>query len=181
MEDAAAFGCMLNVLFRHADRVKIACLSMLVNVFGPIMTENGGALWKQTIFYPFSYASRYGRGDSLEVRLDSPGYENKVFGHVPFVDVSAVYNEERKEVVFFAVNRSRAESVVLETTLAGFQKASMVEQVILDSKEPGTCNTKSSPNAVAPRTAPAARVERETARVQLPPLSWNMLRFSVSS
>ena len=113
---------MLNVLFRHADRVKIACLSMLVNVFGPLMTENGGALWKQTIFYPFSYASRYGRGDSLDVRLDSPGYENKVYGHVPFVDVSAVYSEERKEVVFFAVNRSRAESVVLETNLSGFQK-----------------------------------------------------------
>ena len=106
---------------------------------------------------------------------------NQSKGYVPFVDVSAVYNEERKEVVFFAVNRSRAESVVLETTLGGFQKASMVEQVILDSKEPGTCNTKSSPNAVVPRTAAAARMERDTARVRLPPLSWNMLRFSVSS
>jgi alpha-N-arabinofuranosidase len=180
MEDAVAFGCMLNVLFRHADRVKIACLSMLVNVFGPIMTENGGALWKQTIFYPFSYASRYGRGDSLEVRLDCPGYENKVFGHVPFVDVSAVYSEERGEVVLFAVNRSRGESVELETTLGGFQKANMVEQVVLDSKEPGTCNTKSSPDAVVPRGIKGARMEKEIARVQLPPLSWNMLRFAVS-
>jgi alpha-N-arabinofuranosidase len=181
MEDAVAFGCMLNVLFRHADRVKIACLSMLVNVFGPLMTENGGALWKQTIFYPFSYASRHGRGDSLEVRLDSPSYANRVYGHVPFVDVSAVYSEERGEVSLFAVNRSRGESVELETTLGGFQKANMVEQVVLDSKEPGACNTKSSPDAVVPRAMKGARMEKETARVQLPPLSWNMLRFTVSS
>ena len=33
------------------DRVKIACLAQLVNVIAPIMTETGGRVWKQTIFY----------------------------------------------------------------------------------------------------------------------------------
>ena len=49
-EDAILVGGMLITFLRHADRVKMACLAQLVNVIAPIMTENGGRSWKQTIF-----------------------------------------------------------------------------------------------------------------------------------
>ena len=49
-EDAILVGDMLITFLRHADRVKMACLAQLVNVIAPIMTENGGRSWKQTIF-----------------------------------------------------------------------------------------------------------------------------------
>src|ERR687898_151128 len=52
LEDALAVGCMLITLLKHADRIKIACLAQLVNVIAPIMTENGGPAWRQTIFWP---------------------------------------------------------------------------------------------------------------------------------
>src|SRR5690606_12174718 len=61
-EDALLVGCMLITLLKHADRVKIACLAQLVNVIAPIMTENGGKAWKQSIYYPFLHASTYGIG-----------------------------------------------------------------------------------------------------------------------
>ncbi|MDR1466391.1 MAG: alpha-N-arabinofuranosidase, partial [Treponema sp.] len=61
MEDALVVGCMLITLLKNADRVKIACLAQLVNVIAPIMTEIGGAAWRQTIFYPFALTSKYGR------------------------------------------------------------------------------------------------------------------------
>ena len=51
-EDALVVGCCLITLLRHADRVRIACLAQLVNTIAPIMTENGGPAWRQTIFYP---------------------------------------------------------------------------------------------------------------------------------
>jgi alpha-N-arabinofuranosidase len=54
MEDALVVGCMLITLLKNADRVKIACLAQLLNVIAPIMTEPGGAAWRQTIFYPFA-------------------------------------------------------------------------------------------------------------------------------
>ena len=47
-EDAILVGDADHL--RHADRVKMACLAQLVNVIAPIMTENGGRSWKQTIF-----------------------------------------------------------------------------------------------------------------------------------
>ena len=69
LEDALVVGCLLITLLRHADRVKLACLAQLVNVIAPIMTENGGAAWVQTIFWPVLHASRYGRGTALDCRL----------------------------------------------------------------------------------------------------------------
>ena len=39
----------------------MVCFAQLVNVIAPIMTENGGKAWAQTIFYPFMHTSNYGR------------------------------------------------------------------------------------------------------------------------
>ena len=68
-EDALLVGCMLITMLKRADRVKMACLAQLVNVIAPIMTANGGAAWKQTIYYPYMHASVFGRGTVL-VPLD---------------------------------------------------------------------------------------------------------------
>jgi alpha-N-arabinofuranosidase len=86
MEDALVVGCLINSLLRRADRVKIACLAQLVNVIAPIMTENGGGAWRQTICWPLYYASRYGRGISLNVRIDAPSHECRDFAEVPYLD-----------------------------------------------------------------------------------------------
>src|SRR5690606_20356289 len=74
-DDALLVGCMLISLLKHADRVKIACLAQLVNVIAPIMTENGGKAWKQTIYYPFLHASTYGRGTVRNSVVSSPKYD----------------------------------------------------------------------------------------------------------
>jgi len=52
MEDALLVGSLLITLLKNANRVKIACLAQLVNVIAPIMTENGGRAWRQTISIP---------------------------------------------------------------------------------------------------------------------------------
>ena len=59
-EDALVVGCMLISLLKHADRVKMACLAQLVNVIAPIMTDNNGPAWCQTIYYPFQQAACFG-------------------------------------------------------------------------------------------------------------------------
>src|SRR5690606_898700 len=78
-EDAILVGSMLNTLLKHSDRVRIACMAQLVNVIAPIMTETGGGIWKQTIFYPYYYTSVYGRGTALHSIVDSPKYDSKDF------------------------------------------------------------------------------------------------------
>jgi alpha-N-arabinofuranosidase len=57
---------------RNADRVKIGCLAQLVNVIAPIMT-NANGLFRQTSYYPYSWALQYARGRVLDLVIESPG------------------------------------------------------------------------------------------------------------
>jgi alpha-L-arabinofuranosidase len=174
MEDALVVGCLINVLLRHADRVKIACLAQLVNVIAPIMTDDGGAAWRQTIYWPFLYASKYGRGTSMSVKIDSPSYESKDYGRVPYLDASAVLSEDGKFLSLFCVNRSK-ESIELDLRAAGFEGLAPVEQVELKHSDLKAANTAGAPDKVAPRNLPA-----KEGPIALAPLSWNLIRFSVS-
>ena len=119
--DAVVFGNLLISLIRHADRVTAASLAQLVNVIAPIMTEPGGAAWRQTTFFPFALTSQLARGVTLELKLDCPTYESELHGTVPIVDAVATHDEESGDTAVFLVNRSLVESVelVVDTTHLG--------------------------------------------------------------
>ncbi|WP_280798756.1 alpha-N-arabinofuranosidase [Mesorhizobium sp. WSM3224] len=104
-EDVLQVGLILNTFIRRSDVVKIACLAQLVNVIAPIMTVPNGPAWRQTIFYPYLYASTYGRGNALDLKVDSPSYSSTVAGEVSYVDVAGVHDTQTGHVTFFAVNR----------------------------------------------------------------------------
>ena len=71
LEDALLVGGLVNSLIRHSDRVKVACLAQLVNVIAPIMTNEDGIL-RNTIFYPYAWALKYGRGRALSIEPEGP-------------------------------------------------------------------------------------------------------------
>ena len=179
-EDALVVGCCLITLLRHADRVKIACLAQLVNTIAPIMTENGGPAWKQTIYYPFLHASVFGRGEVLETLVRSPCYDNKAYGSVPFLESVATFDRERGELTVFAVNRSREEKLVLEAGLAGFGHCRIIEHIILCSPDPKAANTRENPSRVVPSRLDGARLDGSSMTAVLPPLSWNVIRVGSS-
>jgi hypothetical protein len=66
--DAVVVGNLLISLLRHADRVTSASLAQLVNVIAPIMTEPGGAAWRQTTFFPFALTSQLAHGNLVRSR-----------------------------------------------------------------------------------------------------------------
>ena len=107
-------GSLLITFMKHADRVKMACMAQLVNVIAPIMTEASGRAWRQTIFYPYLHASKYGRGCALNPVISSPVYDCKAFTDVPYLESTGVYNEETEELTIFAVNRHLSEELELE-------------------------------------------------------------------
>jgi alpha-L-arabinofuranosidase len=179
LEDALLVGALLITLIRHADRVKIGCLAQLVNVIAPIMTEPGGVSWAQTIYYPFLHASRYGRGTALMTPVSSPTYETAQFGPVPYVTSVAVLDEEAGELTVFVVNRDPEATTEFECDLRSFRQAEGIEHIVLDGKNPKAVNSATEQNVV-PRAVPfSKRGEALRPVVELTPLSWNVLRFSV--
>ena len=175
-EDALLVGCMLITMLKHADRLKIACLAQLVNVIAPIMTETGGPAWKQTIFYPYMHASIYGRGVALNPIISSPKYDSKDFTDVPFLESTAVYNEEKEELTIFAVNRGQEESLQLECDIRNFYGYKVVEHIVLEQEDLKKTN-QANHQAVAPHSNGDATIENGVVLAHLPKLSWNVIRL----
>ena len=176
-EDALLIALLLMTLLKHADRVKIACLAQLVNVIAPIMTENGGKVWEQTIFYPFMHLSNYGRGYTLISQVDSPKHDTKEFTDVPDVESIATISEDGENLTVFAVNRSLDEDVMLDVSLLdfdGFQVIDAIEMSGYDVKaENGVTGCP-----VKPFKAEKPVIDNKVMSVPLKPLSWNVIRLA---
>jgi alpha-N-arabinofuranosidase len=178
--DALVVGCMLITLIRNSDRVRIACLAQLVNVIAPILTVPGGPAIRQTIFYPFLHASLHGRGKAMRLIIDSPKYEDKEFGDVPFLESVAVWNEENETLTIFAVNRHQAEPLALRAGLRDFSGYRVIEHLVLEHPDRNAMNTAAQPDAVRPHSRGDAQVNDSGLTATLPSLSWNVIRLGAT-
>ncbi len=176
MEDALAVGGMLIVLLRHADRVKIACQAQLVNVLAPIFTSDEGAV-RQTIYYPYLHASRYGRGTVLDTRVQSPCYMSQIYGPVPCVDAAAILQPDGESLVILAVNRD-SEDETLGCDLRQFEGWHVAEHIVLSDQDRLAVNTIENPDRVLPRTVTGeAKLDGGKLSAQLKAYSWNVIRI----
>jgi alpha-N-arabinofuranosidase len=175
-EDALLVGLMLITFIKHADRVKMACLAQLVNVIAPIMTEKDGGAWKQTIYYPYLHASKYGRGTALQPVLASSKHDTRDYTDVTDVDAVAVYNEENEELTIFAVNRDRQDDIVLTCDIGSFEGYELIEHIVLESDDMKAVNSASR-QVVAPKNISETKVDGRTVQSNLHKASWNVIRL----
>ena len=175
--DAIVVGGLLISLLRHTDRVHSASLAQLVNVIAPIMTEPGGRVWKQTIFYPFAQASNLASGVVLQPVISSPTYETERYGEVPVLDAVATWDEESGITTVFAVNRSMTDSMDLEIDLraAGHQ---VLEATSYSSTDPYWAASADDDSSVVPVANETASVSEGIVKMELPPVSWNVIRLA---
>ena len=178
-EDVLLVGCALNTFIRRSDRVKVACIAQLVNVIAPIMTQTGGPAWRQTIYYPYQYASIYGRGTALSVSVDVPAYDAAVADDVPYLDVSAVANSDGKTLTFFMVNRHPTEALTIDIATAGYAPKAIAEHIVMADDDLNATNTAKAPDRIAPRPGKGVAVEDGAVKGDLPPLSYHVVRVSI--
>jgi alpha-N-arabinofuranosidase len=179
-EDVLQVGCILNTFIRRSDVVRIACIAQLVNVIAPIMTEPKGAAWRQTIYYPYYFASVYGRGNALRLAVNSPGYDADVADNVPYLDISGVHDEEGGSLTFFAVNRHGEDTLDLAVDLEGFGPAKLIDHQVMTHANLQATNAKDTPDAVTPKKGSRAAVKDTTLNAKLAPYSYQMFRLSVA-
>ncbi len=176
-EDALLVGEMLITLLRHADRVKMACLAQLVNVIAPIMTDrNGGPAWRQTIYYPFLLASRYGRGTAMLPLVLSPKVKTSSHGEVDALVAVAVHNEAAGELTLFAVNRDLENGLTLRAALRGFEGYELAEWLSMEGFDLKATNSAES-QAVRPAARSGAAFEDGALCAPLSAASFNVLRL----
>jgi alpha-N-arabinofuranosidase len=188
MKDALAFGGMVISLLNHADRVKAGCLAQLVNVIAPIMTENGGPAWRQTIFYPFAQASHFGRGTVLRAEIDSPAYDANYYDPrgpqdfwfpltAPYLKLAAVHDGDAGSLTLFALNRHQTEAMPLEVDLESVGLLSIRAARTLYHSDIEAVNTRDAPDTVRPAALTELRMTDGQLQAALPPASWTMIRL----
>jgi alpha-L-arabinofuranosidase len=176
-EDVLQVGCILNTFIRKSNVVKIACIAQLVNVIAPIMTDPKGAAWRQTIYYPYYFASIFGRGTALNLTVKCPGYDADVADNVPWIDIAGV--EGDGTLSFFAVNRHATETLATEVSLQGFGKATVIDHQEMTHSMLEAVNTADDQTNVAPKKGSGATVEGGTLHLKLKPHSYTMIRVKL--
>jgi alpha-N-arabinofuranosidase len=154
----------------------VACLAQLVNVIAPIMTEAGGKSWRQSIFYPFKQASRYGRGTALRCPVTCEKYDSREYGDIPYLETVAVSDETEAALTIFAVNRNLTEGLDLEAEIYGFENYRLIEFSTLCHPDLKAVNSARG-EPVKPRPAEGGKLEGGKLSVNLPPASWNVIRL----
>lgn len=174
MGDAIALGGMLLAILRNSDKVKIACISELVNCISHIRTENNGVCWVLPPYYVYKMFSEYGRGTALAPAvLWTPVYDSRDFTDVAAVDSAAVMLEDRLSI--FAINRLLDREIEIKVKISGFEEYEVQKHIILEADNAFETNTKENPGHVYPKVIRDTVGGQGEITAKLPKLSWNVI------
>jgi alpha-L-arabinofuranosidase len=176
LEDALLVGGILNSLIRNADRVKLACLAQLVNVIAPIMT-NANGMFRQTIYYPYSWALQYARGSVLNLLVESPAYEVSGMGQVPYLDVAGTVSTEDGKVSLLIFNRDLAKPHTIEVSWQDKAPGRVLSASLLTGDDLKAFNSFEAPQKVAPRTLDKPSIAGGRAKFEVPARSYSVIQW----
>lgn len=173
LEDALLVGGLVNSLIRRSDRVRVACLAQLVNVIAPIMTNEAGFI-RQTIYYPYAWALKHGKGAALDIFLQSPVYPVRDMGQATLLDVAATHDAATGETCAFMLNRDLHDEHELKLEFRQAAPTKVIAFTTLTGPDLKAANTFDAPNRVAAHNLEAPKTGGAIT-VKLPPQSYSVL------
>jgi len=146
-----------NAFLRHADVVKLTNYTLLTSILG--RDPKTDATYKTPLFYTFKLFSTRCRGDALRTLVDCDTFSTgENYPHIPYLDVSAVYNPQAKQVVINVVNRHKTDAIAadIRSVAGAFAGPAAVSQLVAEAdNQPFTYEAR---DTYAPKTesVPAA-------------------------
>jgi len=186
MLNALTSASTLLVLLRHADRVKIGCMT---GGLGAMAATDRLHVWKHAVYYPFSQLIKYGRGVSLTTAVecetyDIPGYaishqfQYRTHKGIPFVESAAAFDKDKGELNIFVINRDWENDSSLDLDVSAFQGYRLIEHIQLYSDDINAANTYENPNAVVPSINSDTVLKDGKIKANLKKNSWNVFRLA---
>jgi alpha-N-arabinofuranosidase len=150
LEDALVVGGLIISLLRHSDRVRLACLAQLVNDIAPLVTNADGVL-RQTIYYPYAWVLKYGRGDVLNLAVESENYEVPEIGRVPYIDVAGIFDPASGSTTLLILNRDLVKGRDVEIVWRESSPARVGDCQVMTGPDLKACNSFEAPKRVIPQ------------------------------
>jgi len=176
LEDALLVGGLVNTLLRNADRVKIACLAQLVNVIAPIMT-NANGLFRQTIYYPYSWALQYARGRVLNLLIESPTYNVPQMDAVGYIDAAATVDPQNGRTTLFILNRDLSSARQVEVVWEDAPKSRVSVSQVLTGDNLKAVNGFDAPDRVKPGPFDRPSTTNGRTRFEVPARSYTVIQW----
>ena len=158
MADAMVTAMCLNSFIRHANSVRMANLTFIMDLnvpevsSSPIAIRPDGLLLQST-FYPFELYRRTCGQKALDVFWNGESfaaitYLGRGYSGIRTLDVSATLDELHKQLVIYVVNRSQAEAMETTISLADGQFAESIKVSVVNGPDINAENTFDKPNQV---------------------------------
>jgi alpha-N-arabinofuranosidase len=178
LEDALLVGGLINSLMRNADRVQLACLAQLINVIAPIMTDANGIL-RQTIYYPYSWALQFAKGDVLNLLVESSTYDVSGLDKVGHVDVAGSLDRGDGKLCLFILNRDLSKAHDVEIVWEDAAPARVISASALTGDDLKASNTFSAPKRVVPQSFAAPTMSGGKTKFEVPAHSYTVIQWSL--
>ena len=120
----------------------------------------------------------YAKGIVMKTMSDGPAYSCKEFPKVSYIDSLSVWNKEENELVFFAVNRDEFSKQVISLQLSDFVSEKVIESISMTADDKKMTNQYNH-EAVKPKTVNNAKINNQEVKIELEPLSFNMVRIKI--
>ena len=170
---------------RHADRVKIGCMT---GGLGALCASNHDHVWKSASHYPFMHLLAYAKGTSMQTvvecdTFDIPGYAiddtSQYTGKegLPYIDSASAWDKEGEYLTVFAINRNEDAVYPPTVDVSGFGDYIFDRHIEFYNADLELKNSFENPEALKPVEHSGATFEQGILNTHVKPLSWNVIRF----
>jgi alpha-N-arabinofuranosidase len=101
-----------NSFIRHADVVKMANYTLFTSLLG---NDRKKGTFKTQLFHTFKLFSNNCLGMSVDVFVECETFEtSKLYKNIPYLDVTAVYSDDKELLIINVVNRHKEKAIVAD-------------------------------------------------------------------
>src|SRR5208337_5461814 len=135
-------------------------------------------LFRQTIYYPYSWGLQMARGAVLNILSEAPTYEVPGIGTVPYLDVTATFSKENGNVSLFILNRDLAKAREIEVLWQDAQPGRVLTAAVLTGSDLKAFNGFDAPRRVVPQDLGKPVSSGGHTKFEVPPRSYTAIQWS---
>lgn len=170
---------------RHADRVKIGCMT---GGLGALCASDHDNVWRAASFYAYSDLIKYAKGMSMKTAVESdtydiPGYAIDDTSQYPtkegvtYIDSASAWDKDNKRLTVFVINRSEENEYPLDIDVKGFGNYSFKHHYEMYTNDMEQKNTFEKPDTLMPKENENGSFDGGVYTAHVKPLSWNVFIF----
>ncbi len=174
------------VLLRHADRVKIGCMTGGLNA---LSCSDHDHVWTSASHYAMCDLIENAKGTAMETAVtgetfDIPGYAiddtSQYTGKegLNFIDAATAWNEDDKILTVFVINRSEEDEYPLSIDIKGFEGYEFASHGRMYTDDLEKESSFEKPDIIVPSQDKKSSFEGGVLKAHVKPLSWNVFKFT---